>query len=510
MQKIKEVCKNVHFTNGSATSELRNIDWRLSNLLDKIRYQEDYEIDMDIVYDNYYRLKYDFKSWCEKKYNSSDLNFKWKDLRENKDIKEYFSLTNNDLLYWHDEVNRFNQFRNKDGKKDRSDHRHHAVDAFITACCSPKIIQQLSTFNAAREEQHLDYREKIDKNFDYLSLKENIKLILVSHSEKQSLIKKRINKIKTKSGVIEQTSYAPQGKLHEESFYGKRNGATVRRVELFDDQRQEKNLFDSLDDLHYKVKGETKWNYIDDQELYLITKERLKALSKKAFTKEQMENNPFFRVSPKTPDQLKSRKNKKPLPIVKSVRKKFNTDRTLIHLPAKDELGQIINDNRFVDNNTNSLLVIYEKDNLDKKGKLKKPKREYKLIPFMEYVNNKNPNKNELRKQLFQDEKNNIGLKEYCHWLAKGDFIVLYNDEKEKEIYLEAIDKIPINKIFKIKGLSSDSRIINDTEYSYGYASIVSPKQPKKEEKVSHSKFNFIKIRLNILGEICAIGEECF
>jgi CRISPR-associated endonuclease Csn1 len=510
MQKMKEVCKNVHFTNGSATSELRNIDWRLSNLLDKIRYQEDYEIDMDLVYDSYYRLKYDFKSWCEKKYNSSDLNFKWKDLRENKDTKEYFSLTNNDLLYWYDEVEKFNQFRNKDGKKDRSDHRHHAIDAFITACCSPRIIQQLSTFNAAREEQHLEYREKIDKNFNYLALKESIRLILVSHSEKQSFIKKRINKIKTSNGVIEQISYAPQGKLHEESFYGKRNGATVRRVELFDDQRQEKNLFDSSDDLHYKVNGETKWNYIDDSELYSITKKRLEVLSKKAFTKEQMENNPFFRVSSKTPNELKSIKNKKPLPIVKSVRKRFNTDRTLIHLPAKDESGKIINDNRFVDNNSNSLLIIYEKDNFDKKGKTKKVKREYELIPFMEYINNKNPNKNKLKQRLFQDEKNGIGLKEYCHWLTKGDFIVLYDDKKQKEIYLAAMNTIPLNKIFKIKGLSSDSRIISGTEYSYGYASIVSLKQPKKEEKVSHSKFNFIKIRLNILGEICAMGEECF
>ena len=130
--------------------------------------------------------------------------------------------------------------------------------------------------------------------------------ILVSHSEKQSLIKKRINKIKTKEGTKNQISYAPQGKLHEESFYDKRNGATVRRVELFDDQRQEKNLFESAENLHYKIKGETKWHYIEDNQLYKITKSRLDKLGKKAFTKEQMENAPFYRVSPSTPENLKS------------------------------------------------------------------------------------------------------------------------------------------------------------------------------------------------------------
>lgn len=512
-QKMHEVCKNVYFTNGSATSELRNIDWRLSNLLDKIRYQEDFGIDMDMVYDNYYRLKYDFKSWCEKKYNSTDLKIRWKELPENKDIQEYISLTKNDLLFWYNDVEKFNQFRNKNGKKDRIDHRHHAIDAFITSTCSPKIIQKLSTYNAAREDQYLDYRDKIDKNFNYQSLKESIKSILVSHSEKQTLIKKRINKIRTKNGIQEQITYAPQGKLHEESFYGKRNGATVRRVELFDDQRQEKNLFDSVDDLHYKVKGEIKWNYIDDKELYSIMKKRIEENGKKAFTKEQMENNPFYRISPKTPEELKSRKNKKPLPIVKSVRKRFNTDRTLINLPAKDKEGEILNENRYTENQSNYLIAFY------KNGK----KKFARPITFFNSVKNKKQGIPLIPDEIeFKDVS--YGIDYNLPWLKSGDIVLL--KEEDYEINFKRIDEIK-DRLYKVKGLSS---LITPNEkygnYEYGRISLLKikiaktnnyPNQKNISEAVkmnsftmSHDKFNAVKIRLNILGEIDAIGEECF
>src|SRR5260221_9296470 len=272
-KKMWEVCKNVQFTNGSATSELRNKDWSLSNLLDKIRYEEDYKINIDDYYKEFYSLKKDFIEWYKKKYNTTDFIIMWNNLSENEDVKTYIAETNNDIIYWDEGIKAFNAFRNNSGKKDRSDHRHHAIDAFITACCSPKIIKVLSTYNAAKEEQHLDYRDKVDRQFDYSKFKESIATILVSHSEKQTLIKKRKNKIKTKEGIKEHITYAPQGKLHEESLYAKRNGATVRRVELFNEQSSDKKtLYEKASDLDYSVKGIVKWHYIDDNQLYQITK----------------------------------------------------------------------------------------------------------------------------------------------------------------------------------------------------------------------------------------------
>jgi CRISPR-associated endonuclease Csn1 len=501
-KKMQEVCKNVQFTNGSATSELRNKDWGLFNLLDKIRYEESFGINMDGtynepgIYSNYYRIKKSFLAWYEKKYNTSDFRIDWKKLADNKDVLEYILQTNDDLLYWYNEIEKFNQFRNKDGKKDRSDHRHHAVDAFVTACCSSTIIKELSTYNAAQEEQHLEYRDKVEKRFNYTKLKESIATILVSHSEKQSLIKKRKNKIKTKEGIKEQITYSPQGKLHEESFYGIVNGKTVRKIKLFDPQAQEKTAFDDAGDLDYTVKGETKWHYIDDPELYEITKKRLETLGKNAFTKEEMEKNPFFRSSPQHNSDKFSKKGK-PLPIVKTIRKRFNTERTLIQLPIKDESDRIISNNRYADNESNALLIIYEKENFDEKNDEKKPTRKYELLSFFDYVKKKRK-----RENLFLDEKEEIGLKQNLNWLTYGDFIAIYSSGKEKQLYLERPEAIPLTKIYKIKGLSADSRVIKGTEYSYGYVTKISHRNTKDEEKVSHTKFNFIKLDINILGEV--------
>ena len=331
------------------------------------------------------------------------------------------------------------------------------------------------------------------------------------------MIKKRKNKIKTKEGIIEHTTYAPQGKLHEESFYAKRNGATVRRVELFNEQSTDKKtLYEKASDLDYSVKGTVKWNYIEDKQLYQITKNRLSQLQKRAFTKEQMENNPFYRVSPETPNKLTSKKNNKPLPIVKSVRKRFNTDRTLINLPAKDENGNIITENRYADNESNFIMVFYANGN----------KSFARPITFFNSVKNK-----KYKKPLLPDEiiyKEIIyGLNKELPWLKGGDIVFVCKEEENiNNIEWQNVSDLK-NRLFKVKGFST---LITPNpkygNYEYGNTSLLNiknvkaddyPSQKKIEDALklkaftlSHDKFNAIKVRINILGEIEAKGEECF
>ncbi|MCW5908816.1 MAG: hypothetical protein KIS94_13215 [Chitinophagales bacterium] len=529
--KMQEVCKNVQFTNGSATAELRNYDWSLSNLLDKIRYEEETGINMDEIYTNYYRIKKDYQQWIERKLNSTDIKIDWKNLSDDKNLQTYTKQTQNDLLYWFGEIEKFNQFRDKSGKKDRSDHRHHAIDAVVTACCTPSIIKELSTNNAIREQKNLRDRAKIEKNFDYQQVKESIAAILVSHSEKQTLIKKRKNRIKTKNGVIEHVTYAPQGKLHKDSFYGKRNGATVRRVELFNDERQSKVLFEEAGELDYKVKGQVKWHYIPDEELYLITKARLEKLGKNAFIKNEMEKNPFYRTSPKTPEKLTSKKRGKPLPVVKSIRQRYNTDRTLIQLPATERernTKKIIFENRWVENDSNALMVLYNKTNVDKKGNYKKSDRDFEILSFYKAVSQKNPKSSfyQYGGKLYYDEKDETGLNKECKWVKQGDIVALYLDEKEKENFgWENVSQLK-ERLFIVKGLSSSIVVTNGKEYEFGYISLLKTKTSKAQSypsakeisecvalnsfKISHLKFNAIKVRINILGEIVAKGQECF
>lgn len=516
-KKMQEVCRNVQFTNGSATFELRNKDWNLSNLLDKIRYQEEHQINIDDYYKEYYSIKKQFLEWYRVKCDTTDFRIDWNKLSENEEVRQFIIETNNDLLYWDTEIKAFEAFRNKSGKKDRSDHRHHAIDAFVIAACSSKIIKKLSTYNAIREEQHLNAREKINKNFEYVKLKESIATILVSHSEKQTLIKKRKNRIKTKGGIKEQITYAPQGKLHEESFYAKRNNATVRRVELFNDQSTDrKTLFEKPSDLDYMVKGVIKWHYIEDYQLYQITQNRLEQLDKKAFTKEQMENNPFYRVSPRNPENFKSKKSGKPLPIVKSVRKRFNIDRSLINLPAKNEDREVIFSNRYSNNESNYVMAFY------KNGK----KVFARPVSFFIAVENKRN-----KKYLLPDEiiyKNAaFGINNDMPWIMNGDILFLCdNNEKMENIDWNNLELLK-KKLFKVRGIST---LITPNpkygNYEYGNTSLLNikiaktdnyPSQKKisdalklKAFTLSHDKLNAIKVRLNILGEIEAKGSECF
>lgn len=506
--KMQEVCKNVQFTNGSATWELRNYDWLLSNLLDKIRYEEETGVDMDEIYTVYYRYINDFKNWYRKKYKTTDFDLKKIDLKTDLNIKIYITETNNDVIYFFDEIEKFKQYRNKNGKKDRSDHRHHAIDAFLTASCSPRIVQLLSTFNALKEEGKLEEREKVERNFNYLDLKDSIKNILVSHSEKQTLIKKRTNRVKTKQGIKKQITYAPQGKLHEESFYTKRNGNTVRRVKLFDPQAQQKVAFSSVEKLNYE-KGE-KWPYVADKELYEIVKSRLQSLGKAAFTKESMEQNPFYRASPLDPIENKSKKGK-PLPIVKSVRKVFNVDRTLIQLPAKDENGKVINGNRYADNESNYIQVFY------KNGK----KKFARPVTFFNAVKNKR-----CGELIFPDEieyKDLIyGVDSEMPFLKVGDIIIVHTLEEKGK--LEDLSFIK-ERLYKVNGIGT--LITPNKEYGnyeYGRISLHKikiakidgyPNQKDIEKAVemnsftmSHDKFNGTRVRINILGEIEIIKDE--
>lgn len=101
------------------------------------------------------------------------------------------------------------------GKKDRADHRHHAVDAITIALTDRSIIRAISTLNAS--EHSLDPRIKLPEapipGLRHLA-KESIDRIIVSHKVNRRL----------------------RGALHEETFYGRAHDH--RGVPLTDDKGQ--------------------------------------------------------------------------------------------------------------------------------------------------------------------------------------------------------------------------------------------------------------------------------
>jgi CRISPR-associated endonuclease Csn1 len=506
-RKMQEVCKNVQFTNGSATSELRSYDWGISNLLDKIRYEEDFKINIDEYYQNYYRIKKDFHDWIKAKYKTSDLKVNWFKLSENEDLKQYISVTNNDLIYWDEGIQKFNQFRNKSGKKDRSDHRHHAIDAFVIACCSPRIIKELGTYNALREKQHDRDREKIERTFNHEQLKETIASILVSHSEKQTLIKKRKNRIKTKEGIIENSTYAPQGSLHKETFYGKlanpilqgydKENVFVNRSSLLTKNGStEIYAFDKIESVN-KVFDINQKNILKERFDFIEKIKEEKNIQMKPFSEKAMKEYPIFSHTSNA-NKTKSKKGK-PLPIIKSIRVKYKNENSLIKLP----------NGKYADKDGNYLIVLYEKKQFDKKGNKKKTLLDFKLISFWDGANLKRRGY-----KLFIDEtEDGIGLNENCKWIQKGDLLLILKNEENEVNWAD--NKFISDNLYKVNELGADERenrsnaVIKFEPHKLMKTANNPYKAGTKFFKTSES-INAIKVRLNILGEIEAKGKECF
>ncbi len=102
-----------------------------------------------------------------------------------------------------------------DPKKNREDHRHHAIDAITIALTEQGYLQRLSTYNAQRKEKQ---REKLDSTEKFpepwgdfqKDVREAAAEILISH--------KKNNKTLTKN----KKGFGVWGQLHKEYVFGKR------------------------------------------------------------------------------------------------------------------------------------------------------------------------------------------------------------------------------------------------------------------------------------------------
>lgn len=102
-----------------------------------------------------------------------------------------------------------------DPKKNRDDHRHHAIDAITIALTEQGYLQRLSTYSAQRkgkQRQQISSSEKFPEpwtGFD-LDVKKAVEGILVSH--------KKNSKTLTKN----RKGYCVRGQLHKDFVFGKR------------------------------------------------------------------------------------------------------------------------------------------------------------------------------------------------------------------------------------------------------------------------------------------------
>ncbi len=128
--------------------------------------------------------------------------------------------------------------RIKDWTK-RNDHRHHAMDALTIAFTKRSIVQYLSNLNARSDksgsiygiEQKELHRDEKDHKLVFnapmplnefrAEAKKHLESILVSIKAKNKVVTKNINKGKTKDGHQQKVQLTPRGALHNETVYGK-------------------------------------------------------------------------------------------------------------------------------------------------------------------------------------------------------------------------------------------------------------------------------------------------
>lgn len=113
-----------------------------------------------------------------------------------------------------------------DPKKNRDDHRHHAIDAITIAMTDRNIINELSAYNAQKSDKKRGKDTKPDFPKPWDSFKTDVekaaKGILISQKQNNRVLT-RINKVIHKNGdKFISKGYAVAGQLHKESVFGKR------------------------------------------------------------------------------------------------------------------------------------------------------------------------------------------------------------------------------------------------------------------------------------------------
>ncbi len=161
--------------------------------------------------------------------------------------------------------------------------------------------------------------------------------------------------------------------------------------------------------------------------------------------------------------------------------------KNLIQLIAKDDGENIVNTNRYSEADGNYVMALYEKKEIDKKGKVK-IKRDFEIVSFFKAVE-----RSRKGEKLFGDEKEQkdgifLPLIKSCSSLKAGDFVLMYENE-ESEIDWDIKEDL-MKRLFKVTELGLDFRSENE---QYGTLKFVKH-NTNKTSKDSYSKEgNFIK-----------------
>ncbi len=337
--------------------------------------------------------------------------------------------------------------------KNRSDHRHHSIDAIAIACTTPVVIHTLSSaskFNMKGRLTNDDIKEPWNGFRD--SCYESINSIIVSYRNQKRLVGKKPNKIQAKDlskypdGFIRKNTITIRGAMHEETIYGsismnnEQQFVTRWPLEKFTDEKQLDKIVDS------KVRE--------------VLKKRVKKFGtiKKAF--ESNEKDPVL---------MYSKKGKK-IPI-KGVRV----------INVGEHLAEI-RKGAFVETGNNYAIAIYE----DTETK----KRTFETISF--YI--------AVQRSLHNEPivKHSMGGKPLLFALKQRDIVVRY-DKHPDEIDWSSMDYLR-SRLFRVRKFDVKGIIYLD----YLYAAKLDDKIDRNTLffQMRPNTFNYVKVEVDLLGRI--------
>lgn len=246
-----------------------------------------------------------------------------------------------------------------DPKKNRDDHRHHAIDALVVALSKESYFQQLSRYNAARDakkklnpfdKEQLDFPEPWD-GF-HTAAKREAEKILVSHKQNRKVLTEVRKRITKNGKTFTSVGDAVRGQLHKENVYGQRQAP----FETTKGYHIRKNIADLKDNQLKKIVDlEIRKIIINARKQEAILKKQIDILEKqrKKVRTDEEENTLSEQINTLKNDiiNLYTLKNKNGAPVpIKKVRIREEMSNT----------QQVKEINQFVNPRNNHHIIIYE------------------------------------------------------------------------------------------------------------------------------------------------------
>ncbi|MCG8411136.1 MAG: type II CRISPR RNA-guided endonuclease Cas9 [Bacteroidales bacterium] len=173
-----------------------------------------------------------------------------------------------------------------DPKKNRDDHRHHAIDAIAIALTEQSYLQKLSMYNQVKENRKRgveDNKPEFDlpwSNF-YEQVKNVASNILISYKQNSGSIKSISKRINKDGKIIQAKGKAVCGQLHKENVFGKRQSpneteCSFHRRKSISELTTQKHFDKIVDPIVRKIIIDAKQHEVEKQKQIDDLKKQLK------------------------------------------------------------------------------------------------------------------------------------------------------------------------------------------------------------------------------------------